>query len=200
MISICSNCGNHEWDKEVTGNKIKCPKCGYIWEFKKLPLYILTGCSGIGKTTAAQELQKMTDEIIVQEVDQFNNLMHPQTDDDNYYMLEQIYQISRNNNQANKPTIWTSAGNVDKLGKGYGARYFSEIKVLALTADPDVIRQHMTEGRHITDEDWINGSINYNEYFRTHNEFNGTKFDTFDITNKSPREVAEHILEWNREK
>lgn len=65
MISICSNCGNHEWDKEVTGNKIKCPKCGYIWEFKKLPLYILTGCSGIGKTTAAQELQKMTDEIII---------------------------------------------------------------------------------------------------------------------------------------
>lgn len=58
----------------------------------------------------------------------------------------------------------------------------------------------MTEGRHITDEDWINGSINYNEYFRTHNEFNGTKFDTFDITNKSPREVAEHILEWIREK
>ena len=33
----------------------------------------------------------MTDEIIVQEVDQFNNLMHPQTDDDNYYMLEQRY-------------------------------------------------------------------------------------------------------------
>lgn len=53
----------------------------------------------------------------------------------------------------------------------------------------------MTEGRHITDEAWINGSINYNEDFRTHNEFNGTKFDTFDITNKSPREMAEYILE-----
>lgn len=28
MIEICSNCGNHEWDKEITGNKLRCPKCG----------------------------------------------------------------------------------------------------------------------------------------------------------------------------
>lgn len=24
MLGICSACGNHEWDKEVKGNIIKC--------------------------------------------------------------------------------------------------------------------------------------------------------------------------------
>ena len=31
MIEICPKCGNHEWDKEITGDKICCPKCGEEW-------------------------------------------------------------------------------------------------------------------------------------------------------------------------
>ena len=42
MLGICSSCGNHEWDKEVEGNKIRCPKCGNEWTFEKLPIYFLT--------------------------------------------------------------------------------------------------------------------------------------------------------------
>ena len=38
MLGICSSCGNHEWDKEVEGNKIRCPKCGNEWTFEKLPM------------------------------------------------------------------------------------------------------------------------------------------------------------------
>ena len=55
MLGICSACGNTEWDKEVTGNVIKCPKCGNEWKFDKLPIFFLTGCSGVGKTTTAIE-------------------------------------------------------------------------------------------------------------------------------------------------
>lgn len=51
MIGTCARCGNYEWDKEVDGNVIRCPKCGNTWEFIKLPLFVLTGCSGVGKTT-----------------------------------------------------------------------------------------------------------------------------------------------------
>ena len=37
MLEICSKCGNHEWDKEVDGNTIKCPKCGYNGNLKSYP-------------------------------------------------------------------------------------------------------------------------------------------------------------------
>ena len=35
MLEICSKCGNHEWDKEVDGNTIKCPKCGTIFQISE---------------------------------------------------------------------------------------------------------------------------------------------------------------------
>lgn len=56
MIGICPLCGNYDWDKEVSGNTVTCPKCGHAWQFRKMPMFVLTGCSGVGKTTTAQEL------------------------------------------------------------------------------------------------------------------------------------------------
>ena len=74
MLGICSACGNTEWDKEVTGNVIKCPKCGNEWKFDKLPIFFLTGCSGVGKTTTAIELQKITDEYVIIDADWLRNI------------------------------------------------------------------------------------------------------------------------------
>ena len=46
------------------------------------------------------------------------------------------------------------AGGLDRLSRAYGKRFFSEIKVLALTAEPETIRKRMTEGRGIDDAGW----------------------------------------------
>ena len=49
MVEICPKCGNFSPDKTVTDNTIACPKCGHSWEFLRLPLFIVTGASGVGK-------------------------------------------------------------------------------------------------------------------------------------------------------
>ena len=54
----------------------------------------------------------------------------------------------------------------------------------------------MEEGRGITDENWINGSRDYNRYFMEHDSLGETKFETFDITGKEPGEVADYVMEW----
>lgn len=36
---------------------------------------------------------------------------------------------------------------LDRLPNTYGKRFFSEVNVLALTADPEVLKKRMTEGR-----------------------------------------------------
>lgn len=70
----------------------------------------------------------------------------------------------------------------------YGKRFFSEVKVLALTAESEAIRKRMTDGRGIDDD--------YNNYFRTHDSLGETKFDTLDCTNETPAEIAKKVLEW----
>lgn len=71
MIAICPKCGSHSWNKEVEGDMIKCPDCGEKWSFMRKPLYILTGCSGVGKTTTGMALQKLTMDFVVLDADMF---------------------------------------------------------------------------------------------------------------------------------
>lgn len=198
MLEICSKCGNHEWDKEVDGNTIKCPKCGYEWKFEKLPIYFLTGCSGVGKTTTAIELQKLTDEYVILDVDWLRNVAWPQNDEEEKNLIEQIFYLTKDISQSKKAVVWTMAGGLDRLSRAYGKRFFSEIKVLALTAEPETIRKRMTEGRGIDDAGWIQSSVDYNNYFRTHDILDDTKYDTLDCTNGTPAEIARKVLEWLR--
>ena len=196
MLEICSKCGNHEWDKEVDGNTIKCPKCGYKWKFEKLPIYFLTGCSGVGKTTTAIELQKLTDQYVILDVDWLRNVVWPQNDEEENNLIEQIFYLTKDISQSKKAVVWTMAGGLDRLSRAYGKRFFSEIKVLALTAESETIRKRMTEGRGIDDAGWIQSSVDYNNYFRTHDILDDTKYDTLDCTNGTPAEIARKVLEW----
>lgn len=196
MIGTCPFCGNWQWDKEVIGSKVRCPKCGGTWPFRKLPVYILTGCSGVGKTTTGQALQKMTDEYLVLDSDMFHSLLQPTTDEGHMQVVEQTLSLSKNTNQSGKLTIWTKAGLIDKLPLAYHARFFSRIKVLALTAEEDELRRRMTEGRCIADPEWIRSSVEYNAYFRSHTSIGSVAYDTLDITRLSPEEAAAHVLRW----
>ena len=198
MIGSCPHCGNWQWDKEVAGNEIICPKCGVRWPFRRLPVYILTGCSGVGKTTTAQALQKMTDEFIVLDSDMFHSLLQPHTEESHMQVVEQTLSLTKNTHQSGKLTLWTKAGLIDRLPLAYNARFFSRIKVLALTAEENELRRRMTEGRGIADEVWIRSSVEYNHYFQTHDFIGAVPYDTLDITHISPEEAARHVLEWLR--
>ncbi len=196
MIAICPNCRSHEWNKLVKGSHIFCPECGAEWQFKKEVLYVITGCSGVGKTTTAQELQKLTTDYVVLDADLFYNIMPHESEEDYFDQIEQIYSLSNDISQCGKPVVWTMAGNIDKLLQVYHAQFFSEIRVLALTCGESALRKRMTEGRGIMDEGWIQGSVAYNEYFRTHEKIGEVSFFTLDIDNKSPMEAAQSVLQW----
>lgn len=98
----------------------------------------------------------------------FYNIMPHESEEDYFAQIEQIYILLINISQCGKSVVWTMAGNIDKLLQVCQARFFSEIRVLALTCGESALRKRMTEGRGITDKGWINGSVKYNEYFRTH--------------------------------
>lgn len=200
MIAICSKCGNSNWDKTVDGNKIVCPQCGNAWNFLKKPLFILTGCSGIGKTTTAREIQKRTTDFVVLDADIFYNIMPHETDADYFEQVEQLGNLSKNIMQCGKPVVWTMAGNIDKLSHTYHCRFFSEIYVLALVCGEESLRRRMTEGRRITDERWINSSLEYNSFFKTHNQIDGIRFDTVNTEGKTAVEVAAAVLRWMKER
>jgi hypothetical protein len=99
-------------------------------------------------------------------------------------------------NHQDMPTLWAIAGGLDRIKDTYHRQFFSEIKCLALTCEPDELRRRMTDGRGITDETWLNGSQEYNEYFHTHNTLGDVTFDALDITRLAPDEAAQQVHAW----
>ena len=196
MIGICPRCGNYDWDKEVTGNQVCCSKCGETWRFRKMPLFVLTGCSGMGKTTTGIEIMKQQNEFIVLDADMFYSIMPHDTQEDYYNQIEQVESLSKNIMQTGKTVLWTMAGNLDKLNHVYNRRFIGEIYCQALVCEEEELRRRMTEGRKITDEGWIQSSVDYNHYFKTHDCLADMPFEVFDTTGKSVPQVAEYVIGW----
>ena len=192
MISMCPRCGSNRWNKTATATHITCPECGHSWPYRRGPLLLLTGCSGVGKTTTAIRLFGMTKDFTVLDGDMF----YIPDDSQLLSMLEKVCNLSAAFNQQGTAILWTMAGGLDCIKDTYHRQFFSEIKCLALTCEPDELRRRMTEGRGIADKRWLNGSREYNEYFRTHNELGDVHFDKLDITRLSPVEAAEQVLAW----
>lgn len=200
MLAQCVKCGNYEWNKKVEDNRIICPKCGYSWTFRKLPLFVLTGCSGVGKTTTAHKLMSSTTDIVVLDADFFYNLMPHETQEDYLQQVEKLEDLSKNIMQTGKPVLWAMAGNLDKLNSVYNRRFFSDVFCLALVCEENTLRQRMMCGRGITDEGWIQSSVQYNHFFKTHTSINDMPFDICDTEGKDLSEVAEDVKKWIEEK
>ena len=200
MIGICAKCGNHGWDKEVIDDEIICPRCGNRWKFVKLPLFILTGCSGVGKTATAMEIIRRRTEVVVLDGDMFYNIMPHETEEDYFDQAEQIGSLSKNLMQTGKPVLWAKAGNLDQFPQTYNSRFFREICCLALVCEGETLKKRMMEGRGITDENWIRSSADYNEYFINHHALGKTAFETFDTSRRTVQEVADYVMEWIRSK
>lgn len=193
MIGNCPKCGNYEWDKVVSDDKIyiSCPKCEYQWKFKSLPIFILTGCSGVGKSTTALELMQRETDYIVMDGDIFGIL-----GEDYQYRAEQLLNFSKNIMQVGKPILWTMAGALEKLNNTYNSRFIKEFHFLALVCDEKDLCYRMREGRKIENEQWIQASVEHNNYLKTHDEIDDVYYDSYDITGKSVSEVADYVDAW----
>ncbi len=196
MVEICPKCGNYDLDKTVTANTMTCPKCSYTWDYKKLPLFIVTGASGAGKSTTLQALQRMTNELVCLESDIFYNAMPHETPEDYMAQTEVMMAFSRDVMQCGKPAIWSRAGNIQMLSKAYGTRFFSDICVLALTVGEAELRRRMTEGRGISDSGWIQSSIDYDRYFIEHDSIEGVPYDKLDVSRLTVDGAARELLSW----
>lgn len=202
MMDICPRCGNFDWDKTVEGNRITCPKCGQSWGFLKLPLFVVTGASGVGKTTALQALQRASRDFVCLDADFFYNLMPHETEEDYMAQTEQAQALSRDIMQCGRPVIWAKAGNIHMLDKTYGARFFRGIYVMALTCGEKELRRRMTVGRGIGDPGWVQSSVDYDRYFAEHDRIGGVAYDTLDAAGLTAEETARALARWalSREK
>jgi DNA-directed RNA polymerase subunit RPC12/RpoP len=71
MWNVCWQCGAYRADKIIdsAGSVAMCPECGHRHPFRRLPLLLVSGASGTGKSTVCQALLGQVPEVILLDSD-----------------------------------------------------------------------------------------------------------------------------------
>lgn len=173
MMNVCFNCGEYRADKIVdpSGPYAICPICDYKHLFLQLPLLIVGGASGTGKSTVCRILLGRMSEVVLLEGDL---LWRPELDkpEDKYRdFFETWLRMCKSISQSGRPVVMFNSGMVvpENVEGCVERRYFSEVHYLALVCEDEVLAERLRSRpawRKSSDPANIEEQVRFNRWFR----------------------------------
>ena len=159
---------------------------------KKLPLFIVAGASGVGKSTLCKELFRNESRYIVLESDILWNKIY---EEDNYRAYRRMQlRLCANIAQIGLPVVLCGCA-VPGQFEGLNEReLFTRIYYLAIVSDDDTLEQKLKKGRGIHNQAWIASSLDFNRWLKENGEADGMAL--LDNTYLTPQEGAQAADEW----
>ena len=204
MFNVCHNCGLYRSDKVIdpAGPFAICPECGHKHPFRMLPLLLVSGASGAGKSSVCQTLLGKMENAVLLDGDiiwraEFN------TPDDNYRdYFETWLRLAKNISQSGRAVVSFGAGmgvpaNIEPCIE---RRYFSTIHYLALICDNEVLAQRLKARpawRGSSEEAFVARQMQFNRWFKEKGNRYASLIDTTSLTLET---TAEQIQSWILEK
>ena len=200
MFNICQKCGQYRVDKIIDKQRQNaiCPECRHPHRFKMLPLFILTGASGCGKSTMAIELSRIQEKVVVIENDIFWREEFHKSNDDFLEFREFCLRAAKNISQANRPVILCGSGVPHQYDICLERRYFGDMHYLGLVCDDNLLEKRLIERpeyRRSGSNEFITKQKIYNQYLKDL-AFYKNEIDVLDTTQLSKEETAMEILKW----
>ena len=205
MFNICPKCGEDRADKiiEPEGPYAVCPNCNYRHKFVRLPLFVLTGASGVGKTTTCLALAAGANDFVPMESDILllsfvDELNQPGT---NYREYRELWlRVCKNISQAGRPVILCGVGEPTQFEQCVERRYFSEIFYLALVCEDEVLASHLRSrppwhGGSIADKR-IKQEVPFNRWLKANARSTKPPMTLLDITDLTVDRVVEEVTRW----
>jgi hypothetical protein len=207
MFHVCWGCGIYHADKIIDpdGPAAICPACGHRHPFRRLPLLLIGGASGAGKSSVCQALLGRLPEFVLLDAD---IIWQPafDTPGDGYRAFFTTWlRLCLNIGQSGRPVALFGAGIgvPDALEPLVERRFFSTLHYLALTCDDDVLVTRLAErpawrGTH--DPAFQSAQVAFNRWYRVEGPGATPPVHVLDTTNRSVAETAEAVASWLRAK
>jgi predicted kinase len=204
MMNVCFQCGMYHADKEIdpTGPYAICPECGYKHPFQQLPLLVVSGASGTGKTSVCQRLLGKVTQAVLLDSDilwrpEFNT---PETKYRDYFEL--WLRACKNISQSGRPVVLFGAGVgvPENIEDRIERRYLSEIHYLALVCTEEVLSERLRQRpvwRRTREPAFIQEQIRFNNWFKAYQDRPAIKL--IDTTDTSLEETALQVADWIKE-
>jgi broad-specificity NMP kinase len=204
MLNVCTACGlSHVEPVRGEAGELVCSACGERRrELRRLPLLLVGGPAGAGKSTALALLLGELDEAVLMESDllwrkEFN------TPEDGYNDYCRLWlRLAAHISQAGKPVALFGAGfavprGVEPLPE---RSLFSVAHYLGLTCDEEVLASRLRarpSWRNTTDE-LIAEHVKFNRWLRENAAQTSPPVTLLDTTEDSPEETAARVAAWIR--
>ena len=205
MFNVCYRCGEYRADKEIdpAGPSAVCPVCGHRHPFRRLPLLIVGGASGAGKSTVLQALAGTVQQAILLDSD---ILWCPEFDrpEEGYRRYFEIWlRMAKNLGQSGRPVVVFGAGfgvpgNIEPCVE---RRYFSRVHYLALTAADEVISARLRarpSWRGSAEPVSLETQLRFNRWYLTEAAHGEPPVELLDTGGRSLEETAAQVAAWIR--
>ena len=205
MMNVCFQCGIYRADKEIdpAGPFAICPECGYKDHFLQLPLLVVGGASGSGKTAVCRYLLDHAPGAVCLDSDilwrpEFNR---PETKYKDFF--ETWLRMCKNISQSGRPVVLFGAGIgvPENLEGCIERRYFSQIHYLALVCSEETLSSRLQERplwRGTREAAFVKAQLDFNQWFK---EYDGQPaIRLVDTTDAAVQDTARAVQEWIREK
>ena len=167
---------------------------------KKMSLFSITGASCAGKSTVCNELFKNEKDYIVLESDiTWNDIYN--TPEDDYRAYRRMWmKLCANISQIGMPCVVCGACTPKQFENLPERELFSDTYYLAVVCDDETMMKRITKDRKVTDENWINSSMQFNNWLKENHDKTEPKIDLIDTSNLTPEQAAEQVDKWIKSK
>jgi 2-phosphoglycerate kinase len=203
MMNVCFQCGLYRADKRIdpAGPFAICPECGYKHAFRQLPLLIVSGASGAGKSTVCHRLLGKVSIAVLLDAD---ILWRPEFNrpDQRRDYFETWLRLCKNISQSGRPVVLfgAGAGVPDNIESCVERRYFSVVHYLALVCSDEALAERLKqrpEWRGSGETVYIDEHVRFNRWFRAYDR--QPPIQLIDTTDASLEETVSPVTAWMEE-
>lgn len=207
MLNICFKCGSYRADKIIDpqGPVAICPECGYRHHFLYLPLLIVSGASGAGKSSVCHHLMGTYQDAVLLDTDILWRDAFNQPENNYQDFFETWLRMCKNIHQSGKPVVLFGAGFgvPENLENCVERRYFPEIRYLALTCSDEILStrlQQRPKWRGNKHQGFIDEQQRFNQWFIKYTKNHSQPpIKLLDTSQKTVPETADDVKIWIKE-
>ena len=205
-MKACRHCGQYGLDKFTApkGQFSTCPECGRKHIFAKLPLLIVCGAPGAGKSTWCRHLAGRLPDVVALEADALWRPEYDKPEDRYRHFFDMWLRLCRRISQSGSPVLlYCAGGTPGNLEPRVGARYFSAIQYLALVCEDDDLRERLRRRpawRNCGDPAYIEVQVGFNRWLRDVGSNGEPPIELLDTGGGPVQATADRLVAWVREK
>lgn len=214
MFNVCAGCGEYT-DEKVVGfdgprgshnlssaaTVATCPTCGFAIEFLSLPLFVVIGASGAGKTTAALAMAKASHDFVVLDQDiLWNDSFN--APENNYRQFRNTWlRMVKNIHQAGRSVVLFGSAIPEQYETCAERRYLGYIHYVALVCESSELERRLRarpQWRKSGTEENVREMVSFNTWLEKNASKTAPPMSVIDTTRLSVSQTAEAILSWTR--